>query len=152
MQIKRFISSLFLLLVYSLGFAHNLIPHCHDVNEAFADHSELGHHHHEHSEIHDHDGENHEHVAHGSHVDEGLYDFLVCILFEMEHQEHGSVLHFLPTTIKVVNSTQPFLVVLSNLSDVQEFDFIKPTFKTTVTPGYFSPLIGALSLRGPPSN
>tara|TARA_B110000967_G_C18768568_1_gene501800 strand:+ start:422 stop:880 length:459 start_codon:yes stop_codon:yes gene_type:complete len=149
-QIKKIIISLSLLLVYSLGFAHNFIPHCHDVNEAFVEHSDLGHHHHQHAAEHVHAEENHQHVSHGSHMDENLYDFLVCILFEMEHQEHGSVFHYLPLAEKLVTENQTILAVVavSSLSSINNLS--KPKNNVVIVSGYFSPLINELPLRGPP--
>jgi len=147
-QLKKIIISVSLLLVYSLGFAHNLIPHSHDVNEAFANHSVIGHHHHQHADEHEH--HDHEHVSHGTHVDENLYDFLVCVLFEMEHEEHGCVFHQLPTTVKMVKKNQTDLVFSSNTTYNTPASLSKPTLSSVIVPGYFSPLISALSLRGPP--
>lgn len=150
MQIKKIIISLSLLLVYSLGFAHNLIPHCHGVDEAFVEHSDLGHHHHQHAAEHVHAEEDHQHVSHGSHIDENLYDFLVCILFEMEHQEHDSVFHYLPTAQKLVtkNQTNPVIVPVATFSAINNLS--KPKNNVVIVLGYFSPLINELPLRGPP--
>jgi hypothetical protein len=147
-QYKKVIISISLLLVYSLGFAHNLIPHSHELNEAFIDHSEIGHHHHQHTGEHEHLEEDHEHVAHGSHIDESLYDYLVCMLFEMEHQEHGCELHYVPQVEKVVNTHLLTVIPAKAISNANNFS--KPKPNSVIVPGYFSPLISEIPLRGPP--
>lgn len=64
---KPFISVL-LVLTYSLGFAHNLIPHCHELM----------------SETH---SSEHHSANHSSHEvsEEGFLDLIVCIFSELEH-------------------------------------------------------------------
>lgn len=85
---KRVFISLILILTYTVGFAHNLIPHHSDVHE-FGNHTEVAHNHahHVHDDINSLE-EDHSHVEHGDHFDEGLLDYLIC-LFEGVHHHHS---------------------------------------------------------------
>ena len=68
----KHIGAYFLLFVYSLAFGHQILPH----------------HHHEDSSDHNHcvtEKEAHNHVAHEDHFDEGLLDYLACVLGSHEH-------------------------------------------------------------------
>ncbi len=81
----KFCISLFLLLTYTFGFAHNLIPHCQEL--ATGEKQNISHHHHEH---HKHKPDvkpsyEHGHIVHEGHFDENIYDLIVCILSELEH-------------------------------------------------------------------
>ena len=88
-QFKKTIISLVLILSYTVGFAHNFIPHCSDVHTG-ENHSKVEHNH----EHHNHDGhdsliKDHSHVEHGDHFDEGLIDYLVCLLEGVQHHDHS---------------------------------------------------------------
>ena len=88
-QFKKTIISLVLILSYTVGFAHNFIPHCSDVHTG-ENHSKVEHNH----EHHSHDGhdsliKDHSHVEHGDHFDEGLIDYLVCLLEGVQHHDHS---------------------------------------------------------------
>lgn len=81
----KFCISFFLLLTYTFGFAHNLIPHCQEL--AIGEKQNISHHHHEH---HQHQSEeetnpDHEHIPHEDHFDAGIYDLILCILSEAAH-------------------------------------------------------------------
>ena len=81
MNHKKLAISLFLMFAYAIGFTHNVIPHCH---HQAADNQ------HEHTEHHQHlsagdDHNNEGHVAHNEHLDEGVMDFIICLLSETEH-------------------------------------------------------------------
>ena len=88
-QFKKTIISLVLILSYTVGFAHNFIPHCSDVHTG-ENHSKVEHNH----EHHSHDGhdsleKDHSHVEHGDHFDEGLIDYLVCLFDGVKHHDHS---------------------------------------------------------------
>jgi hypothetical protein len=76
----KHIGAYFLLLVYSVSFAHQIIPHHHHENNDEHEHHLV--------EIHDHcvaEEVTHNHVAHEDHFDEGLIDYLACVLGNHEH-------------------------------------------------------------------
>lgn len=88
MRNQVFISLLFIL-TYSLGFAHNFVPHCSDVH-LNGRHSETEHNHGHHS----HDEHNsidvdHSHVEHGDHFDEDFLDYLICLFEGNQHHDHS---------------------------------------------------------------
>jgi hypothetical protein len=70
----------FFLLVYGVSFGHQIIPHHH--HEAIANHEHLAvnQHNHCHSEK-----ESHNHVEHNDHFDDGIIDYLGCVLGGHEH-------------------------------------------------------------------
>ncbi|MCI5055487.1 MAG: hypothetical protein MRY83_05215 [Flavobacteriales bacterium] len=87
MQVIRSVISLFLLLVYSISFAHDLIPHCHfsEITEQIAsEHGHLHHHlkNHKHAKFEDLDDDD---ILHENHLDDSLFDFVICLLSELEH-------------------------------------------------------------------
>ncbi len=76
----KHIAAYFLLLVYSVSFGHQIIPHHHHENSENHSHHLEG--------AHDHcvtEEETHNHVAHEDHFDEGLIDYLGCVLGSHEH-------------------------------------------------------------------
>lgn len=112
---RKLIISTFLLLTYSLAFAHDLIPHCHtDISHSINDEQEINHHHHKH---HNHNNEPekhtkelmHQHIAHDNHLDEGLFDFVLCLLSEVEHPIAINHHHFFS-----INTSSTSLKLLSN--------------------------------------
>jgi hypothetical protein len=94
---KKIILSILLLFTYSLGFAHSFIPHQHTTETHEHVHEENGHTHHHHStkeQAH----QDHEHITHGDHFDEGLYDLIVCFLHDAnQHQQECDLLYVIPT-------------------------------------------------------
>lgn len=89
MQFKKAIISLILILSYTVGFAHNFIPHCSDVHTDES-HSKVEHNHaHYTHEGHDALEEDHSHVEHGDHFDQGLIDYLVCLFEGVQHHDHS---------------------------------------------------------------
>ena len=150
MQMKKTILSLVLLLSYSLGFAHNLLPHCSNPDQ-------LSHNHHE---LHEHyNGEgsselDHAHITHNNHKDEGLYDFLLCLLSEVDHHTHDELnteftfsktskvnLGFLKVKFNAITAEKISVEYFSSFISVQPIDFQH---------FYYSPRIGHLRHRGPP--
>lgn len=84
MKLKKSILSFLLLFTYTIGFAHDFIPHYHIEDVHFG----VGNHDH-----HSHVSENSnstEIVEHGNHLDNGIYDYLVCIFSEGSHSNHGT--------------------------------------------------------------
>ncbi|MFT5818818.1 MAG: hypothetical protein ACI8ZM_000039 [Crocinitomix sp.] len=76
----KHIGAYFLLLVYSVSFGHQIIPHHHHQNSEYHNPDLVG--------THDHcvaEEETHNHVAHEDHFDEGIFDYLACVLGSHEH-------------------------------------------------------------------
>jgi hypothetical protein len=76
----KHIGAYFLLLVYSVSFGHQIIPHHHHEASDEHNHHLVG--------THDHcvaEEETHNHVAHNDHFDEGFIDYLGCVLGNHEH-------------------------------------------------------------------
>ena len=154
MQIKRVVISCFLLFTYSLGFAHNLIPHCEASN---IEHQENSHHHHEH---HQHDSDDkdidHEDIVHNGHLDAGFYDYVLCFLSDTEHPIHDCNLnHYLPANtydkVDTELSKAKFIAVLITVFSTTEQDEALPKTRSEVASIYLSPPIGDSPHRGPPS-
>ena len=155
MNIKRIIISIILLLTYSLGFAHNFIPHQHD--------SETETHNHVHDDKHEHHHHNktnglevdHEHIPHGNHFDEGLYDLLVCFLHETDFHSDDCDNHYLTPTKANSRfsdrSLQLFAIVNTLFSTTLESEESSTDFiELDITSKYRSPSIENSPLRGPP--
>ena len=151
MQMKKTILSLVLLLSYSLGFTHNLLPHCSNPDQFSHNHHEL---HEHHSEEHSHDIE-HEHIAHDNHEDEGLYDFLLCLLSEVDHHSHDELnaeftfsktskvnLGFLKVKFNAIAAEKISAEYFLSFTSVKSIDFQHY---------YYSPHIWHLRHRGPPN-
>lgn len=92
----KMVISTVLLSVYALVFAHNLVPHCHQLEYAGGgSHEMCMHQNHEHHTAGT-ASTDHEHVYHNGHMDEGLFNFLICVLSEVEHPSTGTdAMHYL---------------------------------------------------------
>ena len=157
---SRTVITCFLLFTYSLGFAHNLIPHCEtsNVKHQVAAHHESSHHHHEHHEhsSEDEKGIDHEHILHNGHLDGDIYDFIVCFLSEMEHPTKDCNLeHFLLANSNDKVNTQlvkaKFVAVLFTVLCLVAQDEALPKSQSEFATVYLSPPIDDSPHRGPPS-
>ena len=144
---------MFMLLTYSVGFAHNVIPHSHidETHEHSGSHEAHSHHHHPNENVH----QDHDHVAHGDHYDEGFYDLFICFLHEAEHQEEDCEGHFYISTKsnRVVNKLQSNLFIAVLFSLVSETDGYNDSteFDLNLADSYRAPSIVETPHRGPPS-
>ncbi len=148
MKARKVIWSVVLLLTYSLGFAHYLIPHSHTEGEGH-DHA-----HHQHLDIDNHN-EDEFHIHHDDHVDPSVYDLLICLVSEMEHPEdncakdHSELTYtFLPTQkietpIPLISAL--YAVVINGFPEVAES--VSSSYEV---PHYEPPSLIHTSLRGPP--
>ena len=89
MSFKNSAIAFLLLFAYSIGFAHDLVPHYHIEDNQFGT---------KHSELHQHvSPENHgaNVVAHADHLDAGFYDYLSCLFSQVHHSSNDTqeVLH-----------------------------------------------------------
>jgi hypothetical protein len=152
MQFYKSIISLLLLLTYSFGFAHNLVPHCNDDTPhetAISDH-----HHHQHS---DEQQENieHNHINHDSHFDEGIIDFITCLVHESESpEEQCSIEHCFTFSsnnfsLKDINKIQTAIVLFAVSQPIVQNESIAYS-STDFEINYLSPPLEDSPHRGPP--
>lgn len=158
MQIKKVIIASLLLLTYTVGFVHNLIPHCSAgcAELPLATHEESGHHHHAHHE-HDHgDQTDHDHIAHNGHLDGGFFDYVVCLLSEMEHPATdcksdvclpASSLNNIPESLAAAHCITLLCAMCAapEQNEPQQYTYSK------AAPAYTAPPIAECPHRGPPT-
>ena len=152
---KKVLISILLLITYSLGFSHNLIPHTHNVEseEHTIAHQKGEHHHHYHQNETRKQG--HEYITHGDHYDENIYDLLVCFLHNADEQKEMCSFELYipsPSNRALANKIEKvkLLAILAALSTeieqpkiiFSEFTYLK--IKSSPSPIENSPL------RGPP--
>lgn len=148
-----------LLLAYTIGFAHNVIPHCHHAlgeMEQAHDHSEA-HHVHEHQ---DHQHEEHEevdhaHISHKDHLDSGLLDLILCVLSETDHPATNHGHEFYQNTansaVKLDSATNLKLSALALLVFTDPSCDLEPVSFGTDPPRIYSPpYLSNSPHRGPP--
>lgn len=85
MELRKTLLSFFLLFAYTIGFAHDFIPHYHIEDIHFG----VGN-----KELHSHLSEKNDftnNVNHGEHLDAGIYDYLICVFNEANHSNHDDV-------------------------------------------------------------
>ena len=150
MQMKRTILSLVLLLSYSLGFAHNVLPHCSNPDQFSHSHCQT-HVHHNEEGLHD---IGHEHSAHDNHEDEGFYDFLLCFFSEVDHHYHYELnTDFTFSKISEINLDFLKVKIHAVLTEVQKprvFESFVSTREVEDSSTYSIPIVGHERHRGPP--
>ena len=154
---SNFFISFLLLLTYTFGFAHNLIPHCQEL--ATGQQQNISHHHHKH---HDHKSDvkpssKHDHIVHEGHYDENIYDLIVCFLSEMEHpaDDDCHVSHYIQTNLnndltKQVSKTKIIAILVSVFSFTDQRKSLSE-YNSEDAVQYSSPPLGNSPNRGPPS-
>lgn len=144
MQLKKTIISLLLLLTYSVGFAHNLVPHCTSTSEVNS-----------HQHVHVSPDTDEDFISHGNHYDASLIDLIVCALSETDHPlDNCSMQHYLsPKTNSSVNdiNTVQILTVLFTLFNDEIKVEKKATYITQVQTKFTTPLLEHSPHRGPPA-
>jgi hypothetical protein len=160
MKIGKIIISILLMLTYSVGFAHNLVPHCQEMGYEFmADKSvQAGHHHHKHhqNKLSENSDSVRDYISHSNHYDAGIYDLLLCILNEFGHPATDcNMENYIP-----VKSNDATTINLSKVKLIVEIIIFIPQTdsqsKSSIVSGtdvsaiYFSPQLKTFSLRGPP--
>jgi len=150
---KKAFISIVLLLTYSLGFTHNIVPHNHDETVKSHKHEHDDHQHHHHNSNHLH--EDHEHISHGAHYDEGWYDLLVCFIHEAHQTEDCKDHNYLVSKtnniiINKLKAKKLVTILYSIVMDTEIFESISNCqFDSEIY--YLPPLIEDNPLRGPPS-
>lgn len=150
MQIKQSILAFFFLALYSLGFGHGVVPHCDNRDDQIENH-----HHHEHHEHNNEEPVDDGHVVHDDHFDEGIYDYIICLVSDLEHNDsdcnmhHCTKVNLRDTSIKQ-SSKAKLLAVVSVLFNVEIF--VKPTmvYGETASACISPPFLKNVSHRGPP--
>ena len=153
MNYHKLIITILLLLTYSFGFAHNLVPHCNDFTEESHDHSS-NHNHHFHSEgeeLHD----DHIDIAHDDHFDGGLFDFITCLVHESELPEdecsieHCFIINSNSFSLKDINKIQVAIVLFTVTQPIVQNEPI--TYSSTdLEINYLPPPLEDSPHRGPP--
>jgi hypothetical protein len=153
MKIIKSIISVSVLLTYSLGFAHTLVPHC---QELISGEYQTSHHHHKH---HQHQpGEeknpNHEHILHENYFDAGVYDLILCILSETEHPSNEcNVDHYIPVNgndnLKELTKAKLLAVLFTLFQFPEQSDTLSDYIGEDVAI-YQSPPLDNSPSRGPP--
>lgn len=156
MQFAKAIISLLLLFTYSIGFAHDLIPHCH-ADEAIelitTEHGENHHHleHHNHAKIENLDDDD---VLHENHLDDSLFDYVVCLLSKLQHNQGLAHLHFIHATTdndsekECARTSLLAVLLVTYVEFTSEEPFI--LFDRYIANNSQSPFIVASPHRGPP--
>ncbi len=143
--------SFLLLLVYTLGVGHNVIPHCHHGTAGEGQADSHSHEHHTHSADEDLD---HSHFEHADHLDHCVIDFLICVLSDSEHP-HGEEenCHFLLLPPNVVslkslkqNKFYKALLHINSESAIEKADW----FEYDAISSYVPPSFSTSKQRGPP--
>lgn len=148
MEFKKVAISLFLLLTYSIGFAHNLAPHCGDFSGDMEIHT---HQHCDKSET----ISNHNHVDHNDHYDDGIFDYLACLIHETENHEtecaieHCFTISNNSTSVKKINKLYIAIVFTSFIQPIIHSKTIGYYSKNKQR-NYSSPPLEDSYLRGPP--
>jgi len=142
----------FLILSYTLSFAHSLIPHSEGLIDGQHIHDLSHEHNHSHSKVHSHSTD--DHVIHADHFDENIYDYLICIFSDLEHGESEcSIEHEAPT--QEVNISFLFVDVFYAVINYHTIDDVleqeKKERRVIQKAFYSPPQQNAYSLRGPPS-
>ncbi len=155
---KMFISC-FLLLTYSFGFSHALIPH-QEKKDVYSQNiilQENEHHHQHHDHVKNEDTSNdHKHIQHENHFDESLYDLIACFLCELEHTSNTcEIQHYIPVrTIEEANhnfaKTKLATLLLAIIVGVEQIEPISK-YDNNSKNNYLSPPLENSPHRGPPS-
>jgi len=153
MNFHKLIISIILLLTYSFGFAHNLVPHCNDSGEENHNHAP-SHNHHYHAEGEAIDAE-HSDIAHDDHFDEGINDFITCLVNESETPEeecsieHCFIINSNSFSLKDINKIQVAIVLFTVTQPIVQNEPIAYS-STDLEINYLSPPLEDSPHRGPP--
>ncbi len=155
MKIQKAFISVFFLLIYSIGFAHQLVPHhqddtvekCFYLTESVDNHSSV---------------ENEDNCneltcfKHSNHCDDGIYDLLHCLFNDTNHPQDDCDTELYTPVISNEYGADGFsnfktLAILITTFTHLEFQTNSPIFNFDIQVKYLSPVFGSTSLRGPPT-
>jgi len=154
---KHILSVLILFSIFG-GITHNLFPHCQDLvlYDSYTD-ERSEHHHHKHQiDLDNKTHLNHSHKKHDNHVDEGIYDYVKCILVDVEipHDNCNLSCFIFWNQKETINydiqfPNNIFLESLhSNLFNHLKSSSLFTTFRIDIN---CPPILKNTTLRGPPS-
>lgn len=111
---------------------------------------------HEHHEEGDNHGEeNHTHISHQGHLDEGLVDFLVCLLTETEHSGSDTGEYFVLPNSELRKLDISSKIKVANILIFWLFDFSEDctsfVVQSEINSVYTAPLVANSPHRGPPT-
>lgn len=145
--------SLLLLLIYSVGLSFVLMPHNHSVEQHNLTHSSDSIHHQHHQ--HEPGDADHQHVKHDNHFDHNFFDYVLCLLSDIEHAAGADHQHLLvkKNTKKLLKISDKTSLTYSNHLDFFSNDFnkIKSKFGPKPLSKYLTPPIYYRLVRGPPT-
>lgn len=142
-------TALLLLLTYTVGCAHGLIPHCDLAEDVHASK-----HHHEHVTLQNMDDDD---VLHAGHLDDSLVDFVFCVIEDLGHHQDANVHVCMDEVTDLKTNTSSFKKM--KLAAVAHVLFSIQTDETPVTIGSTPcnehpqrmAYVANLPQRGPPS-
>lgn len=156
-RLKRALIASLLLFAYALSFAHNAIPHCHHaLRISDGNHLHAVEHNHHGTDYHKGEPVDHTHISHKDHLDDGLFDLLICLFSETEHPDQDESDRYFPSANKNHKKDDPAkpkltLVVLAGLF----MDFNDNSAPAAACPeirfSYIAPLVANAPHRGPPA-
>ncbi len=152
MEVKKTFISFLIIFSYTLGFAHNLVPHCDEQHSAVDNgyHNEYHHHNNDESITSD-----HSHIAHNDHYDKDVLDLIICAFEESNHHGENCNLELYTPSFKfiqpeksILGSSNPFdeftyeseLDLDASISNYYNNSFLTPSDELTII----------IPLRGPP--
>ncbi len=151
MNLKNSILAYFLILSYTLSFAHNLIPHSDTLIDGQHLHDLIHEHNHFHSDFHSHSTD--DHILHENHLDENVLDYLICIFSDLEHGESECAMEH-ETPSQEVNVSFLFVDVFYAVINFHDIDVIleqkNKEYSISKEIIYSSPHYSTYKLRGPP--
>ena len=152
MHLKRVFISIILIFSYTVGFAHSIIPHCDNLFNGSHIHNISEEHNHNHLTNESH--EDHEHITHGNHFDEGIYDLIICLFSDLDHgASECNMQHNTPLESSIDYGHQENSKIISTF--VSTFGTIEEVEKIEISKlseiSYNIPELNAHSLRGPPT-
>lgn len=156
MKLRKSIISFLLIFAYSLGFAQEFIPHIH-VEDGGHNHLEVSAKEHHHLENHTHtNSHNGNDVAHQDHLDESIYDYLICLMSGVEHSAcyASHAVSFPSVDLKKSESKRDnFNLDLTTSSTIftAEFAESKLTFTNPIERRVLRSIADSDPNRGPPS-
>lgn len=155
MSLRRNIIAFIMLLTYTVSFAHDIIPHNHSESPVlngveYSEHTTQSHYH-----VSGQNSENNHSVQHSDHLDNGLFDYVVCLL---ESVHHG-VTNDHDVTISQSDSFQIVQTNCISLTSINSFttNVFNYSLKESIANSYFNQqsipaeiYLDCSVLRGPP--
>lgn len=153
-RLNKAIISCLLVLTYTIGFTHNLVPHC-AVGVVHIDQSSDSEHHHKHHKHSEVDPNEHDHIVHKGHFDKNYIDLVFCLLEDVEQnaehcgQEHCFVISSEVLSLKNLPS-KSFAYILHKVFHAVTVIESPNSYNGETFCNYNSPPLENSPHRGPP--